>query len=169
MDQQMLTGLLGDLNATPTETKVLYSFLATFGMALMIFCLITTVLTIIALWKVFTKAGEKGWKSLIPIYNAYILFKISGRSFWKYFGLALALGVADGIAKGISSTAVALLFSVASLVLAIMLIVEAVKLYDGLSKNFGHGTGFTVGLIFLNLIFMLILGFDNSQYQGNSN
>jgi hypothetical protein len=28
------------------------------------------------LWKIFEKAGEKGWKSIIPIYNIYIFFKI---------------------------------------------------------------------------------------------
>lgn len=35
-----------------------------------------------------------------------------------------------------------------------------------LSKAFGHGIGFTLGLIFLSPIFMLILGFGNSQYIG---
>ena len=37
-----------------------------------------------------------------------------------------------------------------------------------LSKSFGHGAGFTVGLVFLNPIFKLILGFGSSQYVGNT-
>ena len=45
-----------------------------------IFAIIVGILTIIANWKIFTKAGEKGWKSLIPIYNTIILFKIAGLS-----------------------------------------------------------------------------------------
>ena len=35
-----------------------------------------------------------------------------------------------------------------------------------LSKAFGHGVGFTLGLMFLNPIFMMILGFGSDQYQG---
>ena len=30
------------------------------------------VIAIIASWKIFTKAGEDGWKCLIPFYNQYI-------------------------------------------------------------------------------------------------
>ena len=35
-----------------------------------------------------------------------------------------------------------------------------------LSLAFGHGVGFTLGLIFLNPIFILILGFSGDQYLG---
>ncbi len=33
-------------------------------------------------WVVFTKAGEERWKSLIPIYNLYVLLRIVGRPGW---------------------------------------------------------------------------------------
>lgn len=36
-----------------------------------------------------------------------------------------------------------------------------------LAKAYGHGGGYTVGLVFLNFIFMLILGLGKSKYQGN--
>jgi hypothetical protein len=35
-----------------------------------------------------------------------------------------------------------------------------------LSKSFGNGIGFTLGLIFLNPIFILILGFGDAKYIG---
>ena len=38
--------------------------------------------------------------------------------------------------------------------------------YNKLAKAFGHGAGFTVGLIFLNVIFLLILAFGSSRYLG---
>ena len=45
--------------------------------AVYVVCLLVVyVLLVIADWKIFSKAGEEGWKSLIPIYNMYILFKI---------------------------------------------------------------------------------------------
>ena len=42
------------------------------GASIMIVSLIglaVFVLTVIARWKIFTKAGEAGWKSIIPIYS----------------------------------------------------------------------------------------------------
>ena len=38
---------------------------------------ICAVVGIIALWKIFTKAGEAGWKSIIPILNIYTYVKIA--------------------------------------------------------------------------------------------
>src|SRR5580700_1458 len=41
--------------------------------------------TFAGLWKIFEKAGEKGWKALIPIYNYYIWLKIIKRPWWWIF------------------------------------------------------------------------------------
>jgi hypothetical protein len=38
--------------------------------------------------------------------------------------------------------------------------------YNDLSKSFGHGVGFTLGLIFLSWIFLAILAWGSSQYRG---
>ncbi|WP_257657236.1 signal peptidase I [Parapedobacter lycopersici] len=43
---------------------------------------IILVLTHYGLWKLFVKAGFKGWESLIPIYREYLIAKISGRPGW---------------------------------------------------------------------------------------
>jgi len=47
--------------------------------------LIIIVATVAGLWKIFEKAGEKGWKALIPIYNYYIWLKILKRPWWWIF------------------------------------------------------------------------------------
>ena len=47
-----------------------------------VFIIIALVVAIVAYWKIFTKAGEAGWKSLIPIYNSVVLFKIVGLNPW---------------------------------------------------------------------------------------
>ena len=44
--------------------------------------LLIALLVIVATWKVFTKAGQPGWASIIPIYNLYIWCKIVGRPGW---------------------------------------------------------------------------------------
>jgi len=48
----------------------------------MIVGLLIALLLIVAMWKVFTKAGQPGWASIIPIYNLYIWCKIVGRPGW---------------------------------------------------------------------------------------
>ena len=67
---------------------------ATFGITMFII-IIFYILLIIAGWKIFEKAGEKGWKSIIPIYNIYILFKIVKMKswFWWVIGMTVCAGI----------------------------------------------------------------------------
>ncbi len=44
-------------------------------------CIILLII-IIAWWNIFEKAGQPGWKAIIPLYNAYILLKIVGKPDW---------------------------------------------------------------------------------------
>ena len=109
------------------------------------------VLQIVANWKLFTKAGEKGWKSIIPFYNTAILYKISGMSPYLallYIGMFIpVINIFIGIA-----------FAVLNLYQPI-----------NLAKGFNKSTGFTVGMIMLPFIFNLILGLGDSKYVGYAN
>ena len=97
-----------------------------------------TIAVIAGLWRVFTKAGEQGWKVLIPIYNAYIILQIVGRPGWW---LVLYL-------------------------IPLVNVIVVIVVNNDLSKSFGKGTGFTIGLLFLPFIFAPILGFGDAQYVG---
>ena len=103
-----------------------------------IFVLVIAVLTLVAMWKIFVKAGKPGWACLIPFYNMYCMYDIAWGNGWLFL-----LGFVPCV----------------NFVVMIML-------YFKLAKAFGKGTGFGFGLVFLNTIFVLILGFDNSQYIG---
>lgn len=97
------------------------------------------VLLIVANWKIFEKAGKPGWAAIIPIYNVIVLLEIIGKPLWWFL---------------------LLLIPVVNIIIGIIML-------NLLSKSFGKGVGFTVGLIFLPFIFMPILGFDNSaRYIG---
>jgi hypothetical protein len=96
------------------------------------------ILIWVAFWKIFTKAGEAGWKALIPIYNVIVLLRIVGRPWWWL-----------------------LLYFVPIVGLVLLIIV----IHD-LSTSFGHGAGFTVGLLLLPPVFVLILAFGDSTYRG---
>lgn len=98
--------------------------------------IILSVLVIIAYWAIFQKAGEKGWKSIIPIYSVLVLLKIAGRPWWLIF-----------------------LF-----VTPYVNIIAHILTSVGLAKQFGKGTAFTLGLIFFPMIFAMILGLGNAQY-----
>lgn len=143
--------LTSDYARTVTEADYaalggVMGFLAGIAMFVTIFAAIIGILTIIAQWKLFTKAGEKGWKSLIPVYNMVVLFKISGLSGWLVLGYLAAIIPVIG-----------------------PLVVLGITIYlmINLAKAFGKGNGFAVGLIILNTIFIMILAFGNAEYQLN--
>ena len=41
--------------------------------------LIWLVISLAALWKIFVKMGEPGWKGIIPIYSQYVIFTKAGK------------------------------------------------------------------------------------------
>lgn len=49
------------------------------------------VLNIVAGWKIFEKAGQPGWASIVPFYNSYIRYKIFWGNGWLFFGPSSAL------------------------------------------------------------------------------
>ena len=89
-------------------------------------------------WMIFTKAGEAGWKAIIPIWNILVLLKIVGREWWW------------------------LILMLIPIVGFIVWIIVALDL----AKSFGRGTGFGIGLIIFPYIWSLILGFGSDTYKG---
>ena len=104
----------------------------------LILSLIITAAIIVGIWKMFEKAGEGGWKSLIPFYNMYVLTEICGMTGWLFL-LCFIPGIGT----------------------LIWTILIAIKL----APAFGKETAFAIGLILLPLIFELILAFGDAQYQ----
>lgn len=112
------------------------------GLGIILFALAIVIVMIIAQWKIYEKAGQPGWASLIPIYNIIVLLEIIRKPWWWLLML---------------------LIPIVNVVFAIMMI-------NQLSKAFGKDAGFTVGLLFLGMIFYPILAFDKSiQYVYNKN
>ena len=52
-------------------------------------CIAVYVISVIAYWKIFTKAGEAGWKAIIPILNTYVMFKIAYGNGWRFLLLLI--------------------------------------------------------------------------------
>lgn len=66
--------------------------------------IVFVVLYVVCIWKIFEKAGEEGWKSLIPIYNKYVLVDIAGLNWWWFliWILPTVLSGAAGSNSGVS-------------------------------------------------------------------
>ena len=129
----------------------------------LIFALVWWILQIIANWNIFTKAGEAGWKSIIPIYGDYVSYKIAWQT--SYFWLSFILGIVASYVASANlneSMFLAVIVTLLRIVLTVINIMYCVKL----SRAFGHGIGFAIGLILLQPIFLLILGFGSDQYYG---
>jgi len=105
---------------------------------LVLISLAVAVLTIAGTWKVFRKAGKPGWWSLIPIVSTVVLIKIGGKPGWWAWLLLIPI-------------------------CSLFIVVFA---YRGVARSFGKGVGFTLGLLFLGVIFWPILGFGSSTFTG---
>ena len=93
---------------------------------------ITLLVMIIAMWKIFTKAGKPGWAILIPIYSAIVFLDITGHRWTRIFLYCIPiygwyLSIVD---------------------------------INALSKCFGKGTGFTVTCYTATVGFIWIVRFD---------
>jgi hypothetical protein len=103
-----------------------------------VFSFIWYVILVIALWKVFTKAGYPGWLAIIPIVNMFVVVKIAGFSAWM--GLLYLIPIVN--------------------------IVFAIIVALRVGKGFGKGAVFSIFLLWLfHAIGFLILGFGSSQYD----
>ncbi len=110
-------------------------------------------------WKIYTKAGVAGWKSLIPLYSNWIDFRIAQSSrYFPFYLLCMSAGYA------LSGTAKDYLMIIGTGLILTGLLISSISYYR-LSAAFGYGPGFALGLIFLNPLFIIILGFGRSRYR----
>ncbi|GJM57073.1 DUF5684 domain-containing protein [uncultured Dubosiella sp.] len=139
-------------------------FFTTFNMGYGVLALVWYIFVAIGAWKMFDKAGEAGWKALIPLYNLYIAFKISWQG--MYFWIWLALTVVSGFMGASASDANGFMYYAAWIIGFVQLLILC-NLAFKLSASYGHGMWFALGLYFFPFLFTLILGFGSSQYVGN--
>ena len=111
----------------------------TFLVVYYVIALAVAVFLLVALWKLYKKAGKPGWASIVPFYSQYCLFDITFGNGWLFL-----LGFVPCV----------------NIVITIMS-------YFKLAKAYGQGTGFGFGLLFLYPIFLPILAFGKSEYVGS--
>ncbi len=100
--------------------------------------LIISLVSIVAMWFLFEKAGESGIVSIIPIYGTWKMFEIVYGSGWKFL----------------------LLF------VPVLGYVVSWMFYIRLAQAYGKSILFGIGMLFFTPIFMLILAFGDAKYWG---
>ena len=93
------------------------------------------IFQIICIWKIYKKAGKKGWECIIPIYSNIVLLEIVDLPLWY----------------------IVLFFIPFANIYVIF------KIYIELAHKFNKSTGFGIGLIFLPVIFLAILAFEKNS------
>lgn len=151
----------------------------TFGTIYAISVILIGIFTLICWWRIYAKAGEKGWKILIPLYNNYIKFKIAWKPRTYFIQLTLCILLCVSYFMYIHSIigfaydsevglALYLYAGIANLVISIAIITIWIILSVKIAKAFGKDGGFAAGLIFLTPIFLGILAFGSAKYIGTS-
>ncbi len=101
--------------------------------------LAVVILSVVSLWKIFTKAGQPGWGSIVPFYNFILILKIAGKPWWWIFLMFIPF---------------------VNMIIAVITMIA-------LANAFGKGTGYGLGLAFLGFIFLPMLAFGDAQYVGS--
>jgi hypothetical protein len=107
------------------------------GIGTLLPMLLFLLLVFASLWMVFVKAGEPGWKGIIPVYNIFVMVKIAGKPWWWFLLLFI---------PGVN-------------------IIIAVLLNIAFAARFGQGAIFGLGLTFFGFIFFPVLAFGKAEYR----
>lgn len=99
--------------------------------------LIISIIGLVAMMKIFSKAGIAGWKVLIPFYGNYLSFELVFGNGWLF------------------------LLNLVPFVGYVLPLIFEFKL----AKVFGKGTGFAILSMFFSPITRLIIAFGDCEYE----
>jgi hypothetical protein len=124
--------------------------------------LVVAIFEIASVWKVYKKANQPGWASIIPVYSSWVEAKVGGKPGW--LGLFI---VATAIAISFmgSSAANSSKYAPIAAILWVISFLLYVYIFVGIANNFGKTKWFGLLLVILPFIGFPILGFGPAQYK----
>ena len=134
----------------------MYSALAVLGGLLIVILLVAlavAVVLIIGKWKFYTKAGQAGWKAIIPFYSDYVLAcDIAGLKWW-WFLIYLVPTILSII--GIEGALITLG--------NIVQLVASANIAYNLSKKLNKSTGWVVATTLFSGLMLAIEGYSKAN------
>jgi hypothetical protein len=144
-----------------------------FGLLLPLYFLISIIPVTIGMTMTFAKAGQPFGAALVPVYNMIVLLRVAGLPWYgilpiliPFFGIIAAGVIPVEFLDGAADTARVELIVEAEIVGMIAFPLWITWVHHHISRRFGRGIGFTLGLTLLAPIFWLILGFGSAKYLG---
>ena len=133
----------GNYNLDSTTSAGIAAGFLVFYIIYMVLVLAVSVVQIIGMWKTFKKAGKQGWEAIVPFYNVWTLFEISGYpGAYMFFIFIPCAG-------------------------PIIYLVFEIMAAISLSKKFNKSGGFAALLILVPVVGYCILGFGNDEYDAS--
>lgn len=143
-------GNYGSVGTDPTS--IIAGIFAALGIFIVVI-LALVILALVAKYKLFKKMGLDGWKGLIPMVSNYLQMEKTGVD--QRWLLVATFG-----------SIISIVPLIGSLALLVAMIYMTILVNVSLANSFGKSTGFAVGLILLNPIFLCILAFGSATYEG---
>lgn len=121
---------------------------------LCIIAIAIVVFQIIAMVKVYKKAGKAGWEAIIPFYNTWVLCEITNVKKYWFFFMAEATAICTILGLAFLNPLAALITLAANF-----------AINYNLAIKFGKDpVGYGIGLTLLPVIFYAILGFGSATF-----
>lgn len=98
------------------------------------------MLLVVPTWRIYVKAGEPGWASIVPLFSQYTLCSVVGRPVWW------------------------LIFLLIPYVNFVFWLIVAMDL----ARVFSRSKAFGIGLWLLPFVFLPILGYGSAEYTAPS-
>lgn len=159
------TSLAGTPGAMMWTNAVFWAIFGWLAMAQMIFILAIAALMIISRWRIFKKAGLPGRGIFVPVYNRVLMLKVGGLSGRWLLSLLVAI-IFGTLSTSNPDQQVRGLLCILALLLRIVIMITN---YFKIAKRFWKHWTYGLGLVFLKVIFIPILAFDNSKYLSKKN
>ena len=159
MDLNALSEALGGMD--PAELALGAGLVGVIGTLMVLGSVVWFFLSAVGYYKMFQKAGQRGWFAFIPLLREYGLFRMA----WtlKAFVVSTVLLAAMQVCGGSESVIAGLVAAVVGIAWLVM----QVKLVRRVAKSFGKGGVWALLLFFVPFIAALILGFGKAEYVGN--
>ena len=164
---------------TAQQTAALAGASLTVTIANAVFMITMWVLSCVALWHCFTRAGEKGWKAIIPFWRQYVMFRIAWDTAkfksWLIPEIIACVGV---IAYAVCANQPSFnwIFLAIGIIAYIVALVFIFKLYIRFAKAFGRtgALGVWAGiceriitcLYPVAIILFFVLAYGKGEYKG---
>jgi hypothetical protein len=125
------------------------------GICLLIIPLTLAIITIAGVWKLFEKAGQPGWASIVPVYNDYVRVQITGLPMQWFYYVAICYAL------------IVFLAGLGGLAPIILLVLNFFMLRPFL-RAFGQSDDIVNVALYLFVPFIMYprLGFGNASYTG---